>query len=268
MTILIEPPACCMCAWTHGWVRFDSTGRIDQINIIYIFKPKSVNATHKSRNQRRRFFPRLQGDPRRSIDRSKMPPPSSADAAGAGKGHRKSKVGRKAEKRKVASHKKKGTLDASKASKAVNPRAFGFQSAGKAKAQRARSAEKEQRRMHGAGTAHAMLCVLMALTSLAAHSSSQLRCLRSLWRSRPRWSSSCRCASSVWNRGRIHDGEINRAITLPYPFPLPGVQGPPGVGKSTLIRCLTKHFTQQSLGEVLGPITVVAGDEDSSGATK
>jgi ribosome biogenesis protein BMS1 len=37
------------------------------------------------------------------------------------------------------------------------------------------------------------------------------------------------------------------------------VQGPPGVGKSTLIRCLVKHFTRQSISEILGPITVVAG---------
>jgi hypothetical protein len=31
----------------------------------------------------------------------------------------------------------------------ANPRAFGFQSAGRAKASQARSAEKEQRRLHG-----------------------------------------------------------------------------------------------------------------------
>lgn len=33
----------------------------------------------------------------------------------------------------------------------ANPRAFGFQSAGRAKASQARSAEKEQRRLHGEG---------------------------------------------------------------------------------------------------------------------
>lgn len=31
------------------------------------------------------------------------------------------------------------------------------------------------------------------------------------------------------------------------------------VGKSTLIRCLVKHYARQALGQVLGPITVVAG---------
>ena len=31
------------------------------------------------------------------------------------------------------------------------------------------------------------------------------------------------------------------------------------VGKSTLIRCLVKHYTRQNLADVRGPITVVAG---------
>lgn len=36
------------------------------------------------------------------------------------------------------------------------------------------------------------------------------------------------------------------------------VQGPPGAGKSTLIRCLIKHFTRQSVSEVQGPVTVIS----------
>ncbi|CAJ1080477.1 ribosome biogenesis protein BMS1 homolog isoform X2 [Xyrichtys novacula] len=37
------------------------------------------------------------------------------------------------------------------------------------------------------------------------------------------------------------------------------VVGPPKVGKSTLIRCLIKNFTRQKLGEIKGPVTIVAG---------
>ena len=37
------------------------------------------------------------------------------------------------------------------------------------------------------------------------------------------------------------------------------VQGPAGVGKSTLIRGLVRHYTKHSLSEVKGPITVVSG---------
>jgi len=39
------------------------------------------------------------------------------------------------------------------------------------------------------------------------------------------------------------------------------VQGPPGCGKSTLIRCLVKHYTKQNIKSdgVKGPVTVVAG---------
>ena len=37
------------------------------------------------------------------------------------------------------------------------------------------------------------------------------------------------------------------------------VHGPPGVGKTTLIKNLVKHYTRQNLGEVKGPITLVSG---------
>lgn len=62
-----------------------------------------------------------------------------------GKEHRKPKVGRKAEKK---TDKKKATLSKEEQRK-QNPRAFAFQSAGAAKSQRARSAEKAQKRLHG-----------------------------------------------------------------------------------------------------------------------
>ena len=65
-----------------------------------------------------------------------------------GKSHRKSKVGRKADKRKAAENKKRDPADVDAARK-QNPKAFIFNSRGKAKIQQARSAEKDQRRMHG-----------------------------------------------------------------------------------------------------------------------
>lgn len=66
-----------------------------------------------------------------------------------GKSHRKKKSGRKAEKRKTAETKKKGAAD-NEAARKQNPKAFVFSSRGKAKIQRTRTAEKDQRRMHGA----------------------------------------------------------------------------------------------------------------------
>jgi ribosome biogenesis protein BMS1 len=40
---------------------------------------------------------------------------------------------------------------------------------------------------------------------------------------------------------------------------LVAVAGPAGVGKSTLIRSLVKHYTKQSIAKVIGPVTVVSG---------
>jgi ribosome biogenesis protein BMS1 len=70
--------------------------------------------------------------------------------ATAGKQHRKKSSGTKARKRKTAEQKKKGVLEDAQAARANNPKAFSFQSANKARAQHARSAEREQRRLHGA----------------------------------------------------------------------------------------------------------------------
>ncbi|GLI71471.1 hypothetical protein VaNZ11_016609 [Volvox africanus] len=57
---------------------------------------------------------------------------------------------------------------------------------------------------------------------------------------------------------RLHAPILDKAAEEPPPFVVL-VQGPPGVGKSILIRCLVKHYTRQNLAEVRGPITLVAG---------
>jgi ribosome biogenesis protein BMS1 len=51
---------------------------------------------------------------------------------------------------------------------------------------------------------------------------------------------------------------VERAPEEPPPIVVL-VHGPPGVGKSTLIKCLINHYTRQSISEVKGPITVVSG---------
>ena len=51
--------------------------------------------------------------------------------------------------------------------------------------------------------------------------------------------------------------------TPPEPPPVcVAVVGPGKVGKSTLIRCLVRHYTKQSISDVQGPITVVSGMQD------
>lgn len=131
-------------------------------------------------------------------------------SAEGGKSHRKKKAGRKAEKKKLAKSKKHGDEDGKQSNYNMdpevaakrNPRAFIFSSKGKAKIQKARSAEKEQRRMHVPA--------------------------------------------------------VERLSDEPPPFTVL-VHGPPGVGKSTLIRCLIKHYTKQDIKDVKGPVTLVAG---------
>jgi len=77
--------------------------------------------------------------------------------AQAGKSHRKKKSGRKAEKRKNAESKKKNNDGDLQAARKRNPKAFIFSSRGKAKIQQARSAEKDQRRMHGGSSRYGSL---------------------------------------------------------------------------------------------------------------
>lgn len=99
------------------------------------------------------------------------------------------------------------------AARARNPRAFTVASRGRAKLQRARTAEKEQSKIHAP----------------AATASD---------------------AAAVASAAGLDDE--------PPPFVVL-VQGPPGVGKTTLIRALIKHYTRQSVPDPRGPVTVVAG---------
>jgi ribosome biogenesis protein BMS1 len=54
----------------------------------------------------------------------------------------------------------------------------------------------------------------------------------------------------------LQDRSVEAAIAPPI---VVAVVGPAGVGKSTLIRSLVKHWTKQNLKETHGPITVVTG---------
>lgn len=124
-----------------------------------------------------------------------------------GKSHKKKQTGKKADNRKKKSLKKKDgqagsyNMDPAIAAKR-NPRAFIFSSKGKAKIQKARTAERDQKRMHAPA--------------------------------------------------------VEQLTDEPPPYTIL-VHGPPGVGKSTLIRCLIKHYTKQDVKEIKGPVTVVAG---------
>ncbi|EJC97961.1 GTP binding protein [Fomitiporia mediterranea MF3/22] len=61
------------------------------------------------------------------------------------------------------------------------------------------------------------------------------------------------------DQARLHVPLVNRT---PDDFPPPvivAVVGPPGVGKSTLVKSLVRRYTKQSLSEIKGPVTVVSG---------
>ncbi|KAF8595216.1 DUF663-domain-containing protein [Ceratobasidium sp. AG-I] len=58
---------------------------------------------------------------------------------------------------------------------------------------------------------------------------------------------------------RLHVPLVNRTPDDEPPPVIVAVVGPPGVGKSTLVKSLVKRYTKHSLSEIKGPITVVAG---------
>lgn len=55
---------------------------------------------------------------------------------------------------------------------------------------------------------------------------------------------------------QLTDRSVEAAVPPPF---VVAVIGPPGVGKSTLIKSLVKQWTKMNLGEVAGPVTVVTG---------
>lgn len=57
---------------------------------------------------------------------------------------------------------------------------------------------------------------------------------------------------------RHHVPTVDRTPLEPPPICV-AVVGPPKVGKSTLIRCLVKNYSRQTLSTIQGPITVVSG---------
>lgn len=58
---------------------------------------------------------------------------------------------------------------------------------------------------------------------------------------------------------RHHVPKVDRTPLEPPPVCV-AVVGPPKVGKSTLIRCLVKNYSRQSVSVIQGPVTVVSGE--------
>ncbi|KZS88759.1 DUF663-domain-containing protein [Sistotremastrum niveocremeum HHB9708] len=58
---------------------------------------------------------------------------------------------------------------------------------------------------------------------------------------------------------RLHVPLVNRTPDDEPPPVIVAIVGPPGVGKTTLIKSLVKRYTKHTLTEVKGPITVVSG---------
>jgi ribosome biogenesis protein BMS1 len=58
---------------------------------------------------------------------------------------------------------------------------------------------------------------------------------------------------------RLHVPLVNRTPDDTPPPVIVAIVGPPGVGKTTLLKSLVKRHTKQTLNDVKGPVTVVSG---------
>ena len=190
------------------------------------------------------------------------------------------KVKKAAKKKSVDKANRKAdpsTTEDAAAAKARNPKAFVFSGRGKAKLQQARTAERDQKRMHGMLSPSSKTCVILpVLASQHSHVCMPARpylqvtmCICTKWKHH----------SAMYVLPRIQlllcHVKVPRPVTKhtlclsavpvvdttpeePPPFVVV-VHGPPGVGKTTLIKNLIKHYVNQNLSEVKGPITVVSG---------
>jgi len=58
---------------------------------------------------------------------------------------------------------------------------------------------------------------------------------------------------------RLHVPLVNRTPDDEPPPVIVAIAGPPGVGKTTLLKSLVRRYAKQTLNDVKGPVTVVAG---------
>ena len=58
---------------------------------------------------------------------------------------------------------------------------------------------------------------------------------------------------------RLHVPLVNRSPDDVPPPVIVAIVGPPGVGKSTLLKSLVRRYTKQTLNDIRGPVTVISG---------